>query len=511
MKTDEIKDLNDALSIIRDLVEIIRKQTDDIDKLKEQNMKLSQENAWLKRQIFGSKSEHFISISEGTDLLPGFSVEASLAEVDKVAHVSPYDRKAAVQKGWTEIPDDLPREERIIDIPEEQRIGLKFIGYDESERIAYRSGLYVIRFKRAKYASPQNALAGVMTAPAPGDFFDTPSGKTKYDISFVAKVVADKVENSIPLERQARILKNESFPVAPSTLEHLYKNTAVCLQPLYSALVNQIMKSDVLHADETFLKMLSPGTGKCKSAFLWCRMSGVGPPMIAFHFAKSRSQDIAEQLLSGYSGTIIRDAYAGYNCLDKCRTACCWAHVRRRFYEANEAGFTSAEAPLKLIQSLYEIERLAKERAEKKGTESALFNARKIARRVSRKIVDDFFAQCFALQRDKLYSSLLQKAVAYALNIEHELKMFLNDPKLNIDNNPAEQAIRPIAVGRKNWLFAGSETGGQNLAVLYSFAATCKANQVNFRLWLQDVIGRLSSTSASMLNNLLPHNWQPVQ
>jgi transposase len=511
MRVDVITNLGDALSVIRELQEIIRKQTAEISKLKEQNTNLFQENAWLKKQLFGSKSEHFVPSPEGTDMLPGFEFESVPVENSEISHVSSHDRKAVTQKGWTEIPDDLPREERIIDIPEEERIGLKFIGYDESERIAYRSGLYVIRFKRAKYVSQKNALAGVTTAPAPGDFFDTSSGKTKYDISFVAKIVADKVENSIPLERQARILRNEGFPVAPSSLEYLYKNTASCLQPLYARLVSNIMESEVLHVDETFLKMLSKGLGKCQSAYLWCRMTGVGPPMIAFHFAKSRSHDIAEQLLSGYSGTIIRDAYAGYNSLSKCETACCWAHVRRKFFEANEAGFTSAENSLKLIRALYEIERVAKERAEEQGTEIALFRARKIARRDSQKIVKEFFAQCLVMQNGKLYSSLLQKAVTYALNIEKELKMFLRNPKLNIDNNPAEQAIRPIAIGRKNWLFAGSESGGQNLAILYSFAATCKANQVNFRLWLQDVISQISSTPASMIDNLLPHNWQPTQ
>ncbi len=125
------------------------------------------------------------------------------------------------------------------------------------------------------------------------------------------------------------------------------------------------MQCDILHADETFIKLMVKGAKKCKQAYMWCRLTGVGPPMIAFHFSPSRSRDVAKSLLGDYTGTIIRDSYTAYEKLD-CEVACCWAHVRRRFLQAVERGYTKAEAPLKLIQALYRIERVAKERAEKK-------------------------------------------------------------------------------------------------------------------------------------------------
>ena len=196
--------------------------------------------------------------------------------------------------------------------------------------------------------------------------FDSVSGRTRYDVSFIAKVVADKVENAIPLERQARMFGNEGLPVAPSALEDLYKRTADALLPLYERMVDRIMQCDILHVDETFIKLMVKGAKKCKQAYMWCRLTGVGPPMIAFHFSPSRSRDVAKSLLGDYSGTIIRDSYTAYEKLD-CEVACCWAHVRRRFLQAVESGYTKAEAPLKLIQALYRIERVAKERAEKKG------------------------------------------------------------------------------------------------------------------------------------------------
>ena len=495
MVLPEFTTLAEARDAIRDLAEEVEK--------------LSNELAWFKRQMFGSKTEHYIPEDNTPSLFP----EEESPEPSKefpTATVAEHERKVRQPNALSEIPADLPREERVIDVPEEERLGMVLIGYDESERIAYRTGLYVIHFKRAKYADPSDTLRGVVTAPAPGDVFDSVSGRTRYDASFIAKVVADKVENAIPLERQARMFGNEGLPVAPSTLEDLYKRTADALLPLYERMVDRIMQCDILHVDETFIKQLVKGAKKCKQAYLWCRLTGVGPPMIAFHFSPSRSRDVAKSLLGDYSGTIIRDSYVAYEKLD-CEVACCWAHVRRRFLQAVECGYTKAELPLKMIQALYKIERGAKERAEKKGTDTALFQERKNARRQSQKLVQEFFAQCRVLKESERPSSPVAQAVSYALNIEEELKKFLKDSRLNIDNNPAERLNRGIAIIRKNCLFAGSEAGGQRLAILYSFAATCKANGICFRKWLEDVLPRLNSTPAGQIDSLIPGAKQRSQ
>ena len=495
MVLPEVTTLEEARDAIRDLAE--------------ENEKLSNELAWFRRQLFGSKTEHYIPEDDTPSLFPEEEPPKS-SEEPKTATISEHERKVRQPNALSEIPADLPREERVIDVPEDQRQGMVLIGYDESERIAYQTGLYVIHFKRAKYADPSDALRGVVTAPAPGDVFDSVSGRTRYDASFVAKVVADKVENAIPLERQARMFGNEGLPVAPSTLEDLYKRTADALHPLYERMIEQIMQCDILHADETFIKLMIKGTKKCKQAYLWYRLTGVGPPMIAFHFSPSLSRNVAESLLGNYSGTIIRDSYTAYEKLD-CEVACCWAHVRRRFLQAVECGYTKAEVPLKMIQALYKIERGAKERAEKKGTDTALFHARKEARRQSQKLVREFFEQCRALKESERPSSPVAQAVSYALNIEEELKKFLKDARLNIDNNPAERLNRGIAIIRKNCLFAGSEAGGQRLAILYSFAATCKANGICFRTWLEEVLPRLTTTPAGLIDSLIPEAKQSSQ
>jgi hypothetical protein len=316
------------------------------------------------------------------------------------------------------------------------------------------------------------------------------------------------VENHLPLYRQAEIMKREGLPIHRSSLCSLFSGASQQLEVLWERINELLMQREIIHADETPVNMLDPGKGKCKKAYLWCGLSGIGPPLAVFHFVLSRSQNTAEKLFGNYSGTIIRDAYVGYDTLDA-DFAACWAHVRRKFLDVFNAGYVKAEPELKLIRNLYQIEAEARLRAEKKNTETALFQERKVARRASAKLVKEFFDLCREQLGNEVPSSPLYNAINYALKLEEQLSMFLKNPKLNIDNNPAENVIRPIALGRKNWLFAGSEPGGQHLAIMQSMAATCKANSVNFRAWMEDVLVRISTTPAAEIDSLLPHLWKP--
>lgn len=266
----EISTLEDALAAIRELSALIHKQAEDIlnlkkelaavraeiitlksenAALKKQNAKLEYENAWLKHQIFGSKSERFLPAADQSWLLPRFE-ETSESEVPAESQtIAEHIRKIRDKNDWEEIPSDLPREDRIIDIPAEKRQGMELIGYEDSERLAIRSGLYVIRYRRAKYAAPGDPFQGVRTAPAPGDYFNSPSGKTKYDVSIPAKVIADKTEHSIPLERQVRMFASEGVQIAPSTLAHLFKNGAQSLKVLYDRMVKLIMQCECMPSE----------------------------------------------------------------------------------------------------------------------------------------------------------------------------------------------------------------------------------------------------------------------
>ena len=457
--------------------------------------------------MFGSKTKHYIPEDDTPSLFP----EEEEVPIEKAPQkVSEHERRIRQPNALSEIPSDLPRKERIIDVPEEKRQGMTLIGYEESERIAYHTGLYVIHFKRAQYAIRLMRCA-VLSQLLLREMFSIRSAVELVMMSLSSSRWL-RTRRRMPSLRNARHGCSATMNCRrlQSYLEALYKRTAEALLPLYERMIEQIMQCDILHADETFIKLMIKGTKKCKQAYLWYRLTGVGPPMIAFHFSPSLSRNVAESLLGNYSGTIIRDSYTAYEKLD-CEVACCWAHVRRRFLQAVECGYTKAEVPLKMIQALYKIERGAKERAEKKGTDTALFHAHKEARRQSQKLVREFFEQCRALKESERPSSPVAQAVSYALNIEEELKKFLKDARLNIDNNPAERLNRGIAIIRKNCLFAGSEAGGQRLAILYSFAATCKANGICFRTWLEEVLPRLTTTPAGLIDSLIPEAKQSSQ
>lgn len=485
MVINEIKSLDEAKEIITDL----QHQID-----------------WLKRQLFGTKSEKIMPSPDDTTMLPGFE-SSSPSEPEKTQRVEAHERKKREKNGWNEMSAELPREEVVIDVPEAEREGMDLIGYEVSERYARHETRYFIKvIKRAKYADPKNALRGVVTAKAAGDFLDSTSGKTKFDASFIAGIVSDKIENHLPIYRQAEMMAREGIPVNRSTLQSLFTGAARQLDVLYERQNELIQQCDVIHGDETPIRLLEPGKGKCKKAYIWIKMTGLGPPLVSFHFANSRKKEVAEELYKDYYGTIIRDHYAGYNGLEA-EHAGCWAHVRRNFFDALQSGYREAETFVDLIRNLYMIEREAKLRGEARGTETALFNERKVARRISMKLVKEFFDACVKRQAQEIPSSPLAKAVNYAINQQSALEKFLTDPRLNIDNNPAENAIRPLALGRKNWLFAGSEAGGKSLAILASFAATCKKNNVNFRAWIENVLCRLNSTPAEDADFLLPHLW----
>ena len=189
----------EGTNTVERLLEIIRKKDEEIASLQAEIEKFKIQVAWFERQAFGSKAEHYIPHDDTPSLFPEEKASAPQQESEPVTVVAAHERKKRQPNALAEIPPDIPREERIIDVPEDQRQGMKLIGYVESERVAYKTGLYVIHYKRAKYADPEDATRGVITAPAPGDVLDSASGRSRYDVSFIAKVVSDKVENAIPL------------------------------------------------------------------------------------------------------------------------------------------------------------------------------------------------------------------------------------------------------------------------------------------------------------------------
>jgi len=472
----------------------------------------------LEKLIHGSKSERFVvQPTMQAETLPGFEAPAaqSPVETEKIE----YERKKTKREGgWGMLPDSLPVVEVVIPVPEDQKIGkdgnpLKFIGYESFERLAWRSGLYKIRYKREKYANPDDTLAGVVTAPHPGDLFDGKTGKEKFDASFIAHTIVAKTCDSLPLYRQSKALEREGIDVGRSTLSLLMANTASLLAAIYLAMRDELLLRDVIHADDSPVRLLDPGRGKCRTARIWIALSGVGPPLAVYEFTPDRKSEHPKKFFEKYSGTLVADDYSGYNCVferpdESVLHAACWAHGRRKFHESLDSAKDDAQRILALIRSLYDIEREAKEKAAG-GTEFDIYTIRrKLRKRESATIVAHLFEQMEKIADAHPPQAPIARAARYSLNLKEELSRFLHNPKLNIDNNPAENAIRVVALGKKNWLFAGSEEGGQNLAILLSLVETCKRNGINPHTYIEDVLTRVSKTPASRIAELIPHNWK---
>ncbi len=494
----EVNTLPQALKIIVDL-------QDENAKLKCQIGDLNRQLDWFNRQIFGHKSEKLVDLSSNEVFLPGLEPEKNSAKSVPTETVHEHNRKKRETNGWNEIPENLPCEVTTVTDPKAEADGWTLIGYEESKRIARREIRFFVKvIKRAKYANPNNPLDGIITAAMPDEPFGVEGARTKFDSTFVTGIVVDKIENHLPLYRQSEIMSREGLPINRCTLQNLFTRAAKMLNPLYEVMKKLVDESPIVHGDETPVRLQQPGQGKCKTAYIWVKMTAVGPPVVIFHFANSRSQEVAKELYKDYYGTIIRDQYVGYDVLPA-EHAGCWAHVRRRFFEAEHAGYSEAKPFLILIREMYACEYHARSRAVGNESEKTLYAERRKVRKDSVKTVAEFFRLAEQIQSTEIPTSPLGKAVNYAIKQRRALELFLHDPRINIDNNPAENVIRPIALGRKNWLFAGSEEGGANLAVLASLAATCHRNNVNFRKWLNHVLIALPDTPISQVGNLLPH------
>ncbi len=502
-KADEKKALLEAL---------IQEQAEALQKEMSRIKNLEQRLALLQKSMYGQKSERYID--NGTPLLPGLilpepeedSEKAGTAWVSDHERTKPQPHQAA---GWNSFPDHLPREEIIIDLPEHEKEGLQFIGYETSERLFRRSEYVVHRIQRAKYVFPGRPGLGV-TAPDPmPNALSENSDRARYDLSVVVHLISEKFINHLPFYRQSESLRRQGIYISRSQMSNWMMNVGELLKPLYRQLVTLVMSSSVVHADETSVRMLDKG--KCRRCYIWVRKTGTDPPLTVFHFAARRNQATALKLMGDYLGTYVSDACSAYDLLPGTRSAC-WAHARRKFFEVPTLNAPERLEALSLIRMMYRNERMATDAAAEKTAETALIKARRAIRKNTRKYVDSYFHLCETITNSsRTPSDPLVKAANYSLKQKKELRVFLSNPQVGMDNNPAENAIRPWALGRKNGLFVGNDHGGEIAAVINSMVITCKDNKVNFAAWLLDILPRLATTRQSDINTLLPHLWKPKQ
>ncbi|HXH25037.1 MAG TPA: IS66 family transposase [Vicinamibacterales bacterium] len=340
---------------------------------------------------------------------------------------------------------------------------------------------------------------GIITAEGPARWQE----KSRYSPSFVAHVITAKCADSIPLYRLEKEYQRIGVPIARSTMTDMFHVAADLLAPLSKRLLDIIRNADVVHADETSMKVQSEG--ECRNGFVWTFRTTTPAPLIAYRFSPSRSGETPKQLLGGTTGALVVDGYTGYNAVSDVngRTRVgCHAHVRRYFFDAL-ATAPEAQRALDLIRELYRVEHAALE-AGIVGTSKHL----ELRKQNSAPIRAALKAWLDEAQAQHPPKSPLGVAIRYTLNQWDVLGRFIDDARVPLDNNPAEAALRRVALGRKNFLFVGTDDAGQNLAGLYSLVATCEANGVNPLAYLADVLVRVHKHPNSRIDELLPHNWR---
>jgi transposase len=463
----------------------------------------------LQRHRFGRRSERLDPDQLALaleDLEQALAAAEAAAEKKGEASAKPVAaRKRQINRGA--LPPHLPREEVVIDIEDKTCPccgGLKHrIGEDVSERLdVIPSQLKVIVTRRPKYAC--RACTGEVTqAPAPERLIE--SGIPTE--ALVAHVLVAKYADHTPLYRQAQIYARQGITLDRSTLADWVGRAAFALRPVHARLLEQLKQSTKLFADETTAPVLDPGRGCTKKGQLWAYArderpwQGPDPPGVAYVYAPDRKHARPAEHLAGFSGTLQVDGYGAYAELaegGKVELAFCWSHVRRRFYEIQVATPAPiASEALMRIAALYAVE------SDIRGLSAD--ERRQARQRHTKPLIDALRPWLEAKLAAVSGKSTIAEAIRYALSRWDGLIRFLDDGRVEIDSNVVERSIRPIALGRKNHLFAGSDGGGEHWAVIASLIETCKMNDVDPEAYLRDVLQKIVARHPmSRIDELLP-------
>ena len=463
---------------------------------------LAHELAQIKRLLFGTKSERFEPAApDQLALFAGATpvevpplVPIGAPSGDGVPAARPQRRPVRQV-----LPSHLPRETLVIE-PETDTRALKKIGVEVSETLDYRPAkLVVIRRERPKYVDPCNEDRGVIIAPLP----PRPIEKGMAEPGLLANILVEKYVDHLPLYRQLQRFTRQGITLAGSTLGDWAAASAELLTPLYDELTREARTSGYIQADETPIPVQDPEEkGKTHRGYYWVYHAPLSG-LVVVDYEPGRGRDGPTAWLANYRGALQSDGYRVYEDFDEkpgITTYGCWAHARRYFFEALENECEAATYALSEIQKLYEIERALRE------TDPTPKNRRLVRQEEAAPVLEAFKA--WLASNPGLPKSPWGKAVAYSLARWEKLTRYVEDGRIEIDNNLVENAIRPIALGRKNYLFAGSHEAAQRAAIVYSLLATCKKYQVEPQTWLSDVLRRIPSHPQKQVRELLPHVWQ---
>jgi transposase len=418
--------------------------------------------------------------------------------VEKPLEASP-EAKSKSGHGRKALPANLRRETVMVDIPEaeKQAVGGTWvkIGEEVSEKLDYTpSHLFVRRIVRPKYVVRfENKPDELKIAELPPEALP----KSKAAPGLVADVIVAKLVDHLPLYRQEKRYSRQGVELSRSTLCGWLAEAANVLTPLYLLLKARVLAAKIVNTDDTPIPVQDATRDHCRTGRIWSYVSSGG---IVYDATEDRCRDGPLDFLKQFRGFLQCDAYAGYDELFRTRPHVvevgCWAHARRKFVEAEKTNAELAHEAVARIKALYAIEH------EAKNLDAAERFA--LRQQKSTPLLDALKTWLDHQHLQAVPKTPIADAINYALNQWSALTVYITDGDLAIDNNAAERAIKPFAIGRKNWLFFGSDHGGQSLATLASFTATCELMKLNPWLWLRDTLTRLPLTAAAQLATLLP-------
>lgn len=459
--------------------------------------------AKLRRMQFGQSSERLRHQADQLEL----GLED--IETDRAARVAPVVARAQDRaKPFRQpLPGHLPRDEIVHEatcVCPDCGGQLRRLGQDITEQLEYvPSSFRVVRHLRPRLSC--RLCERVVQAPLPS----MPIERGRPGPGLLAHVIVSKYVDHLPLYRQSDIYARQNVNLARSTLAEWVGRSARLMAPLVDALEQHVMAGATLHADDTPVPVLSPGAGRTRTGRLWTYVrderpaGGDTPPAVLFHYAPDRKAERPVAHLRSFSGALHADGYAGFERLygERISETACWAHVRRKFYDIYAATSSpTAQRTLDYIASLYAVEEEIRGRPPDQRRSTRQARAGPVA--------DELRSWLDAILPKLSRRSELAVATRYALSRWPSLTRYLGNGRLEIDNNPAERAIRAVALGRKNWLFAGSDEGGRRAAALYSLTETAKLNGIDPEAWLRSTLDRIADHPIRRVAELLPWHFQ---
>jgi transposase len=485
----------------------------------------------LLKRLYGPKGERF-DANQPT-LFDGLTPPSQPAPPALPAEANGAAATAARRPnghGRKRLPDHLPRRRREYDLTETEKrcpccqTPRVKIGEDVSEQLDYQpASLFVVQHVRFKYVCPHCAATAdpvanpdtpspVVTAAKPAQ----PIDKGLPGPGLLAHITVSKFVDHLPLHRQVPILARHGIGLSRSTMCDWMAACAELLTPLYHLLIAQVLASRMIHTDDTRVPVQEPGQDRTKSGRLWVYIGDRDHAATVYAYTPTHARDGPATFLTGFHGFLQADAanlYDGIYAPGGISEVGCWAHARRHFHEARDSDAARAHEALARIAALYAVEDEARELIDTGALSAEAADALRWRLRQEKTLplLSAFSDWLQQQEKQVLPKSPIGQAIAYALRHWQALLRFTQHGFLNIDNNAAERALRGIAIGRKNWLFAGSDAGGQTAAILYSMVATCKQLGIEPFSYLKDVLARLPDHPADHIPELLPANWAKSQ